>query len=294
MRFFDLSNYAQVIRALEKGQSALVLVGGHAVNAYAEAYCSRIAELEQYLPFVSKDADLLGGVEDGMALASRLRLTWRKTPTKGGMRGLCLGSIALPFDPDAKVEVLGQINGAKSDEVRATATKLKVGEGVIPVINPFLLMEAKGANSVGIEQVRANGRRQDVRHFRMMSLIVTRMLADAAGDAANQLVATNLVKAANRLMNWWFHGDGLALVAAGASDPRAVLPLAAMREHPAESVRNVVLKRWPHFERQLADALPAVPARILAKLAADLADLREGLETTRRVREKAAAYLVSA
>ena len=149
MRFCDLSGYAEVIRALEEGRSPLVRVGGHTVNAYAEAYCLRVPELEQYLPLVSKDADLLGGIEDGMALASRLRLAWRKNPTKRGMRGLCLGSISLPFDPDAKVEILGKINGAKSDEVRATATRLKIGERTILVINPFPLLEAKGANAVG-------------------------------------------------------------------------------------------------------------------------------------------------
>ena len=282
------------MRAADERKLGLVVVGGHAVNAYAELYSPRIPELADFLPFVSKDADLLGTLEEGIALAAQLELPWRKNPTKGGMRGLCLGSIAMPFDLEAKVEVLGQINGAKREEVQATALALELNGMRFRIINPFLLYEAKGSNLVRIEQARPTSKRQDARHFAMTGLVVTRLLSDSLADAANPAASKAFVSSANRLMNWWLRGDGLALIAAGASKPTVLLPLEVMRAHPVEAVRNVALKRWPHFERQLESALPTVPARILAKLAADLADLRESLETTRRVREASARYLVPA
>ena len=153
MRSFKLEDYSELLAAIESPGLDLILVGGHAVSVYGYDYHRSCPALDAYLPFLSKDADLIGTVASGMQLASRLNAQWKKESTKGGLRGLSIGHIELPNVPGAKVEILGQILGVKTEDIRNTAVVKSFRGYQFKVINPLLLYEAKATNVVQIDQI---------------------------------------------------------------------------------------------------------------------------------------------
>jgi hypothetical protein len=69
----------------------VVLVGGQAVNFWAERYLGGVAELAAGAPYASKDIDLCGGPADAERIGRRLRATVR---------------LAEPFDPSTNIAVI--------------------------------------------------------------------------------------------------------------------------------------------------------------------------------------------
>lgn len=276
MSGFELSALEPVFRAIKLADLDLVLVGGHAVSFYAVKYVGRCPELLKYFPLLSKDADLIGTVDDGLRLASALRLEWRRNPRKGGMQGLSLGQINLPEPPGAKLEILGKILGADADSIRGSALNESRGDIRIRVIHPLLLYQTKGINLAGIDQQREESQRQDAKQFTVMGIVVTALLREFATTSGDERA---LVKSASRLLDFALTKEGAALVKAGAMDPMKLLPLDLMGAHTDESVRNVVNKRLPHFRRRLDLALEKVPVEQTTKIRGDLERMAEELGT---------------
>ena len=270
MKLFELSDYKALIAAVKAADLDLVLVGGQAVNYYSAYYLPVCEELRALTPFVSKDADLLGTVDDGLRLAQAMNAQWKQNPRKGGMQGLSLGNLVLSDQPEAKVEILGRILGSDAASVRASAYTVEAPGGQIKVINPFLLYIVKGINLVRLSQAEAGRERQDGRQFIAMGIVVATILRQFVHEQSGEAHRA-LVKACGRLVEFWLTPDGAALVRAGAAQPTVTLPLAALREHPSASVRNVAEKRLPvFFEHQLPTAMSNVAERTVEKIKADL------------------------
>ena len=54
-----------------------------------------------------------------------------------------------------------------------------------------------------------------------------------------------LLKACNRLVDFWLSTDGVILVRAGVTSPRLVLPLVELERHSGTSVQNFLTKGLP-------------------------------------------------
>jgi hypothetical protein len=273
---FELSALDPVFRAIKLADLDVVLVGGHAVSFYAVKYADRCPELLRYFPLLSKDADLIGTVNDGLRLAAALRLEWQRNPRKGGMQGLSLGQINLPEPPGAKLEILGKILGADAKTIRESALNESRGDIKIRVIHPLLLYQTKGINLAGIAQKGEVSQRQDAKQFTVMGKVVAELFREFTTTPGDERA---LVKSAGRLLEFALTKEGAALVKAGAMDPMQLLPLDLMGAHTDESVRNVVNKRLPHFRRRLDLALEKVPAEQTNKIRADLDSMAAELAT---------------
>ena len=263
MRSFELEDYSALLSAIESPELDLILVGGHAVSVYAHRYRRNCSALDAYLPFRSKDADLIGTVASGIQLASRLNVQWKKEPTKGGMIGLSLGHIELPGVPGAKVELLGQILGVKTEEVRNTAVVESFRGHRFKIINPFLLYEAKGTNAVRIDQARESGPRRDRSQLAIMGIVVNEVLNELASTEGADRA---LVKASGRLIKFWLSPDGAALVRCNLADPKTVLPFRGLEQHASPSVKHFVIEMLPRFWAKLAERTASVPEKVVSKL----------------------------
>jgi hypothetical protein len=74
----EFSAFAEVLNSEEKP----ILVGGQAVNLWAEHYASSIPALDPLRPFMSKDADIFGdrAMAERLAAATKWNLTCYNEP----------------------------------------------------------------------------------------------------------------------------------------------------------------------------------------------------------------------
>jgi hypothetical protein len=61
-----------------------IIVGGQAVNIWAAYYLPREPQLQIYLPFTSKDLDLVGTKNDAQRVAAATRWNFAPLPVRGG------------------------------------------------------------------------------------------------------------------------------------------------------------------------------------------------------------------
>ena len=267
MRSFELEDYSPLLSAIESSELDLILVGGHAVSVYAHRYRRNCPALDVYLPFRSKDADLIGTVASGMQLASRLNSQWKKE---------CYGSLRflhLVLVPKSPLWLLAhqatRYDQWKDLSCRAVVESFRGHQ--FKVINPFLLYEAKGTNVVRIDQFTESGPRRDRSQLAIMGIVVHEVLNELASI---QGADRALVKASGRLLKFWLSPDGAALVRCNLADPKECLPLQQFEQHRSASVKNFLTEMLPRFWAKLAESTASVPEKIVNKLESEGAFLR--------------------
>lgn len=93
-----------------------LIVGGQAVNIWAEHFSSKVPLLENYRPFISKDADIVGdrAMAERIAGISDWKLTSFYEPRTFGLAML---TKELPNKTKLIVEVIGIVNGLSSKDL---------------------------------------------------------------------------------------------------------------------------------------------------------------------------------
>jgi hypothetical protein len=170
-----LGDFGEIVGTIIEGKPPLI-VGGHAVNAWAMFFLPRItAELTQFQPFTSKDLDLLGTRSLLDALHSRfgglLEVSPPRTPVIGRI-------VVKMHGREFKIEVLHSIRGLP-ESADSEAVQLVI-EGIhVRVPRPPHLLQAKLANVATLDQ----SDRQDVRHVQILILCTREFLVDALSAA---------------------------------------------------------------------------------------------------------------
>lgn len=157
-----------------------LIVGGQAVNIWAEIYVSDSPGLRAFAPFTSRDADIHGDRE--LARILQLRTGWQcqfyddvrqvavalltKKPEKEGQ-------------PALVVEVIRTVEGLTPDDLnRNQVRELRPGE-FYRIPTPLVLLKAKLANLVSLAKL---DRPQDLKHARMLLLISRAFLLEMHAD----------------------------------------------------------------------------------------------------------------
>jgi len=102
----ELSAFAEVLNSAEKP----ILVGGQAVNLWAEHFASAIPALNSLRPFMSKDADIFGdrAMAERLAVNTKWRLTCYNEPRAIGIAMLTKD---IPGKEPLLIEVINSVNG---------------------------------------------------------------------------------------------------------------------------------------------------------------------------------------
>lgn len=169
-----MSEFAAFLRPNE-GEEPPIVVGGHAVNLWSEYYLARdVKELHGYLPFTSKDLDLVGS----MGLLERLHEAHKGKLSRSEPRSPVLGRIDVERDGGGflRVEVLHAVKGLDAKDLARTM-QVGLGQVVARVLMPHLILKAKIENSGSIPQEGRN----DVKHVHMMILCVRAFIREFAG-----------------------------------------------------------------------------------------------------------------
>jgi len=170
----EISAFSEVLNSAEKP----ILVGGQAVNLWAEHYGSAIPALDPLRPFMSKDADIFGdrAMAERLAKATQWRLTCYNEP-----RTIAVAMLAkeIPGKEPLLIEVINSVNGlTPGDLADPDLLELRPGQ-VYRVPSPIILLKAKLANVAQIDQ----SRRQDVRHVQMLVPCVREYVREAHSRA---------------------------------------------------------------------------------------------------------------
>ena len=116
---FSLRQFSEVFKIHDADGKPYVLIGGQAVNYWAERYLSTEPELEKLQPFTSQDIDFKGGRTDVVRIARQLNLT-PSYPPKVAITAL---SGFIPFQIGtlkSSIEIVRRIPGI-SDHVHTPA-----------------------------------------------------------------------------------------------------------------------------------------------------------------------------
>jgi hypothetical protein len=170
-RLTEVSDFAEVLWPTE-GSVLPVLVGGHAVNLWSTYFFSKgNKQLANFLPFMSKDLDLVGT----MALLDRLHRRFKGVVLRSEPRSPVFGRLEIPGKEGGvlKIEVLHSVLGLDAKDLARTID-LQAGAVLGRVPLPQLVLKAKIANAALIQQEG----RQDVKHVHMMIICVTAFIRE--------------------------------------------------------------------------------------------------------------------
>ena len=170
-----------------------LIVGGQAINIWAELYAARVPELEAFAPFTSLDADICSS----RALAETLarRAGWEFRPVNERESGVVaiLTKATAPGQPPLTIEVLQEVNGLTDADLGLDATiELASGERY-RTPSPLVLLKAKLYNLASLANL---DRPQDVKHARMLLHIVPQYFNELLAEhRAGKITAANLIGA---------------------------------------------------------------------------------------------------
>jgi len=206
--------------------TGLLLVGGQAVNLWAERYQVEEPEILHYQPFTSRDADFYRRVPK-MCLPAN----WRELPkpTKGRVR---IVAHALQGPEGQTAEVLRTVNGLNRKELEEGSIAIEYAGAPMWFLAPPALFQAKLANVQCLDQKG----RQDVKHLKLLVPVTRCFFADLLrhhASAERPLVAIKWLRQhVNNVREAVRQGHLFQ------SEWDAFLPVALLRENPSAAVRN--------------------------------------------------------
>jgi hypothetical protein len=171
---FTLQQFSEIFQVRNFDGIPYVLIGGQAVNYWAESYLAKEPELRKHAPFTSGDIDFRGDRDDVRHIASQLKLP-AVFPGKVSMTAL---AGAIPFQigrQSSNIEVVRLIPGVSVATVDAMAVGAELGGRQIRVLDPISLLLCKVNLALTVSQTD----RQDVEHLKILVYCVRGFLRDA-------------------------------------------------------------------------------------------------------------------
>ena len=217
-----VKNYLDLLEAV----TGLLLVGGQAVNLWAERYQAKEPVILKFQPFTSRDADFY-------RRAPKLKLppSWTELPipTKGRMRII---THALQGPEGQTAEVINSVNGLKDKEIEAGSILITYAHKPMWFLVPPALFQAKLENLKSLDQEG----RQDLKHFKLL-IPVTRCFFD------DVLMSHTSSERPTRAITWMSQHaknvqEAIKLGHYKGTDWNIFFPIELMTEHPSEAVRN--------------------------------------------------------
>jgi hypothetical protein len=232
VKFFSLRN--------QNGEPYL-LIGGQAVNYWAERYRTVESDLERLLPFVSVDIDFKGTRDDVTNIA---KIIGRKAiyPLPIEMTALA-GAIPIKVAGglDSVIEVVRMIPGVSESELAPVEVEIS-GER-IRVIDPFSLCASK----LELAYLTSQEQRQDVRHLKIALLAARAFLREIlALIECGEVKPDGWLGAVNRMRKLALSKRGVRIAIEHQVD-WSFLPveeIALAKNEKIKSFRAIQMVRW--------------------------------------------------
>ncbi len=192
----SLNQFAAVFRVRDSKGLPYVLIGGQAVNFWAETYLPQEPALSAWLPFTSEDIDFYGGCDDVRSLANQLGLRALLPPRVT----LTVLAGTVPFrigDITTNIEVVRSVPGVPVAKLAAWSVTAEREGAVIRVLDPISLLCCKTELALTLPQ----DSRRDVVHLRIMVLCTRAFLRETLrGVSTGELPVRGWLGAIERVL----------------------------------------------------------------------------------------------
>lgn len=151
------------------------IIGGQAVNLWAEFYSARAPELAAFRPFVSKDGDVWA--DRRTVVAIRDRTGWKcQFYDEPRTHAVALLTKEIPgTDEPLRVEVLKDVYGLTHEDLAKSAVIHSAQSGNVRLLEPAPLLKGKIAT---LASFKVTERPNDARHIRLLIPITRLNFAD--------------------------------------------------------------------------------------------------------------------
>lgn len=239
---FSLQQFDKVFAVRNSNGLPYVLIGGQAVNYWAERYLLVEPSLQELLPFTSEDIDFKGGRDDVKRIAAQLGLVPR-FPHRVEMTAL---AGVIPFrvgDLTANIEVVRQIPGV-SASIEALAIEAEWASRKIRVLDPISLLASKLELAANTSQKN----RRDGEHLKILVPCVRAFLREFLQQAKQDtLPLSGWLGAANKVMTLTSRARSRTLAKRLGISWHNLLPLDDIIRSDNEKLvrfREIRLRRW--------------------------------------------------
>ena len=238
---FSVSDAEALLELIySKPSGRIVIVGGQAVNFWADRYVPDEPKLLVYRPFTSRDIDLLASIANAYRLASETHVTLQRPRRRTASP--VLANVEVKTGAVLRsVQFLKSVRGVTNREIDDNTVEFARGDVRIFVADPITMLKAKLHNLVELDQ-RGRNDRNHVDILRLcVPLFLTRQLAAAdETDAA----ARQCLRSIQRILEL-----NRSLIARHVAqvDWQTLIPMDRLRQTGNVRLKNFrekQLKRW--------------------------------------------------
>lgn len=240
---YSLAQFAAIFRLRDAAGRPYVLIGGQAVNYWAERYLPTEPALQKLVPFTSEDIDFQGRRDDVRRIAEQLK----QSPVYPHPVALTALAGAVPFrigNVKSSVEIVRRVPGVSAAALEALAVEAEWAGQKIRVLDPISLQVGK----VELALTLAQASRRDAEHVKILVHCVRGFLGEfLAGVEAGELPVKGWLGAVNRVVKLAASTHGRQAGKRLALDWKATLPLAAISQSTLTKIvmfREKQLVRW--------------------------------------------------
>jgi hypothetical protein len=230
---FSLQQFSEVLNIRDAAGQPYLLIGGQAVNYWAEHYLPADPQLEKLKPFTSEDIDFKGGSDDVQHIARQLELT-PGYPSKVQMTAL---AGIIPFqigDLKSNIEIVRRIPGV-SGSVDALAIQAEWNGKSIRVLDPISLLACKLELVASVPQQK----RQDVAHLKILVPCVRAFLNEFLQRVERgEIPARHWLGAAKQVLKLTTDHRARKIANQHQINWREILPLNAIAKSQDEKIRR--------------------------------------------------------
>jgi hypothetical protein len=250
LRQTGFADYLELLRVLDEQQAEALIVGGQAVNFWAEVFEEEEPELRQYRPFTSADLDLH---RPNLAAKRLLRARAGSVETDRDPFGKAFTLVSHTFLIRGKagtvlaVDDLKTVPGLRPDELRKGALVVEFSGVRLRVLNPIASLKAKLHNVGAIDQQG----RQDEKHVRILIPCVRGFLRRLVMEAQTSGNCRPALNALQQLLLCTSGRESITVARAQGFPLLQTVPLADLRRSRHPKLISFVVKRLPGWQQLL-------------------------------------------
>ncbi|MGO8931729.1 MAG: hypothetical protein ACLQU3_33150 [Limisphaerales bacterium] len=239
----SLHEIQPVLRAL--AQTSAVIIGGQAVNLWAEHYQKDSSPWNELRPYTSFDLDVLGNRTDVLKCSQSLNAT----PFFPGPDESTANSgkiITQVGNSDFEIDFLHSPNGLAPAEITELARAITFESITLRVLHPIHCVESKTVNLATLPQHA--GERQDLKHLRLSIAILREYLTELTLQRSHDNL---LLRWAQRIRTDANHELGLQATMKYSINFQDAIPADLWREHPG-TLADFVNGEWQKWADEIA------------------------------------------